>query len=157
MTSDARSPQLIDPETDPRATYVLEPDDVRALLDRIAVSPGARTEMTFAPFTGGPLAAVPLSTPDDVARAARGARAAQRLWAARPVRERAAVLLRLHDRVLDHQSDVLDLIQLESGKARASAFEEVADIALVARHYGRRAGDHLAPRRVPGCSRCSRR
>ena len=150
MTSDARSPQLIDPETDPRATYVLEPDDVRALLDRIAVSPGARTEMTFAPFTGGPLAAVPLSTPDDVARAARGARAAQRLWAARPVRERAAVLLRLHDRVLDHQSDVLDLIQLESGKARASAFEEVADIALVARHYGRRAGDHLAPRRVPG-------
>ena len=150
MASDPHAHHLIDPETDPRATYVLEPDDVRALLARIAVSPGAGTETTFAPFTGGPLAAVPLSLPDDVARAAIRARAAQRLWALTPVRERAAVLLRLHDLVLAHQSDVLDLIQLESGKARAAAFEEVADIALVARHYGRRAAHYLAERRVPG-------
>jgi succinate-semialdehyde dehydrogenase/glutarate-semialdehyde dehydrogenase len=150
MTSDPRAPQLIDPETDPRATYVLEPEDVRALLDRIAVSPGAHTQTTFAPFTGGPLAAVPQSTAADVASAARRARAAQRLWAATPVRARAAVLLRLHDLVLAHRSDVLDLIQLESGKARVSAFEEVIDIALVARHYGRRAEDYLASRRVPG-------
>ncbi|MGV8965707.1 MAG: succinic semialdehyde dehydrogenase [Cellulomonas sp.] len=150
MASDPHAHPLIDPETDPRATYVLEPDDVRALLARIAVSPGAGTETTYAPFTGGPLAAVPLSMPDDVARAAIRARAAQRLWALTPVRERAAVLLRLHDLVLEHQSDVLDLIQLESGKARAAAFEEVADIALVARHYGRRAAGYLAERRVPG-------
>lgn len=150
MTSDPRTPHLIDPETDPRATYVLEPDDVRVLLDRIAVSPGARTETTFAPFTGGPLAAVPLSTPDDVARAARSARAAQREWARRPVRARAAVLLRLHDLVLARQSDVLDLIQLESGKSRANAYEEVADVALLARHFGRRAAGYLAPRRVAG-------
>ncbi|QTE29920.1 succinic semialdehyde dehydrogenase [Pengzhenrongella sicca] len=150
MTSDPRHPQLIDPETDPRATYVLEPDDVRVLLDKIVVSPGARTEMTFAPFTGGPLAAVPLSTPDDVARAARLARAAQRTWAARPVAERAAVLLRLHDLVLTQQSDILDLLQLESGKSRVDAFAEVADIALVARYFGRRAGALLADRGVGG-------
>ncbi|MGV8973513.1 MAG: succinic semialdehyde dehydrogenase [Rhodoglobus sp.] len=150
MTSDPRAHHLIDPETDPRATYVLEPDDVRALLARIVVSPGARTEMTYAPFTGGPIAAVPQSSADDVAAAARRARAAQRPWAATPVHERAAVLLRLHDLVLAQQSDVLDLIQIESGKARASAFEEVVDIALVARHYGRRAAGYLAPRRVPG-------
>ena len=150
MTSDPRPHQLIDPETDPRATYVLEPDDVRALLGRIATSPGARSTTTHAPFTGGPLAAVPLSTPDDVARAARRARAAQRPWARTPVRERAAILLRFHDIVLAHQSDVIDLIQLESGKARTGAFEEVVDIALVARHYGRRAAGYLAPRRVAG-------
>jgi len=150
MATDPHAPQLIDPETDPRATYVLEPDDVRALLGRIAASPAARTQTTYAPFTGGPIAAVPLSTPDDVAQAARRARAAQRPWALTPVRERAAVLLRLHDLVLASQSDVLDLIQLESGKARAGAFEEVVDIALVARHYGRRAAGYLAARRVPG-------
>jgi len=150
MTSDPRTPELIDPETDPRATYVLEPDDVRALLERIVAAPGARTETTYAPFTGAPIAAVPLSTPADVARAARLARAAQRPWAGTPVRERAAVLLRLHDLVLAHQSDVLDLIQVESGKSRASAFEEVADLALVTRHYGRRAAGYLAQRRVPG-------
>ena len=150
MTPDSHVPQLIDPETDPRATYVLEPDDVRVLLARIVVSPGARTQTTYAPFTGGPLAAVPLSTPADVAEAARRARSAQRPWALTPVRERAAVLLRLHDLVLTHRSDVLDLIQLESGKARTGAFEEVADVALVARHYGRRAAGYLAAHRTPG-------
>ncbi|NMR18942.1 succinic semialdehyde dehydrogenase [Cellulomonas fimi] len=149
MTSDPSAAELIDPETDPRATYVLEPDDVRALLGRLAAAPGAATQTTCTPLTGAPLAAVPLSIPDDVAAAAERARAAQRRWARRPVRERAAVLLRLHDLVLDHRSDVLDLIQLESGKARTSAYEEVADVALVARHYGRRAAGYLAPRRVP--------
>jgi succinate-semialdehyde dehydrogenase / glutarate-semialdehyde dehydrogenase len=150
MAHDPGHAELHDPETDPLATYVLEPEDVRTLLDRIAAAPAAETRATYAPFTGAPIAAVPQSTPDDVAAAARRARAAQRLWAARPVRERAAVLLRLHDLVLEEQSDVLDLIQLENGKSRASAYEEVADIAIVARHYGRRAAAYLAPRRVPG-------
>jgi succinate-semialdehyde dehydrogenase / glutarate-semialdehyde dehydrogenase len=144
------SAELFDPETDPLATYVLEPDDIATLLRRVVSSPGAETHLSHAPFTGAPIAAVPLSTPDDVARAARRARAAQRLWAARPLRERTAVLSRVHDLVLEQQSDVLDLIQLETGKARASAFEEVADIALVARHYASRARRYLAPRRVPG-------
>ncbi|WP_315095627.1 succinic semialdehyde dehydrogenase [uncultured Cellulomonas sp.] len=150
MAHDPGHMELHDPETDPLATYVLEPDDVRPLLRRVVASPGAATSTSYAPFTGGPIAAIPLSTPDDVARAARDARAAQRLWAARPLRDRTAVLSRVHDLVLERQSDVLDLIQLESGKARAAAFEEVADIALVARHYAARAGRYLAERRVPG-------
>ena len=54
------------------------------------------------------------------------------LAASRPGR----VLLRLHDLVLARQDEVLDLIQLETGKARKHAFEEVVDVALVARHYG---------------------
>jgi succinate-semialdehyde dehydrogenase / glutarate-semialdehyde dehydrogenase len=144
------SAELYDPETDPLATYVLEPDDVRPLLARVVASPGAATHTSLAPFTGAPIAAVPLSTPDDVTRAARDARAAQKLWAARPVRERAAVLSRFHDLVLERQSDALDLIQLENGKARASAFEEICDVAIVARHYALRAGRYLSPRRSPG-------
>ena len=150
MAHDPGHIELHDPETDPLATYVLEPDDVRPLLRRVVSSPGAGAFTSHAPFTGSPIAAIPLSTRDDVARAAKSARAAQRLWAARPLRDRTAVLSRVHDLVLERQSDVLDLIQLESGKARVSAFEEVADIALVARHYAARAGRYLAPRRVPG-------
>jgi succinate-semialdehyde dehydrogenase/glutarate-semialdehyde dehydrogenase len=142
--------EFFDPWTDPLATYVLEPDDVRSLLARIVTSTGAMTRTTHTPFTGGPLATVPFSTPADVARAARMARAAQRSWARTPVPERAAVLLRFHDLVLDRQSDVLDLVQLESGKSRLSAFEEVAEVAMVARHYARRAGVYLAPRRASG-------
>ncbi|RHA43840.1 succinic semialdehyde dehydrogenase [Cellulomonas rhizosphaerae] len=153
MAHDSHGPgsaELHDPETDPLATYVLEPDDVRPLLARVVASPGAATHTSLAPFTGAPIAAVPLSTPDDVVRAARAARAAQRLWAARPVRDRTAVLSRFHDLLLERQSDVLDLIQLENGKARVSAFEEICDIALVARHYAARAGRYLAPRRAGG-------
>lgn len=151
MTHDPDSAQLFDPETDPLATYVLEPEDLRPLLDRIVVTPGLHgTITTYAPYTGAPLAAIPVSTRDDVATAVARARTAQRAWAATPVRERAAVLLRLHDLVLEHQSDVLDLIQLENGKDRASAYEEIADIANITRHYGLRARAYLASRRVPG-------
>lgn len=150
MAHDPGHIELHDPETDPLATYVLEPDDIRTLLRRVVASPGAATYTSHAPFTGGPIAAIPLSTADDVARAARTARSAQRLWAARPLRERTAVLHRVHDLVLERQSDVLDLIQLEAGKARVSAFEEVCDIANISRHYSLRAGRYLAPRRVAG-------
>jgi succinate-semialdehyde dehydrogenase/glutarate-semialdehyde dehydrogenase len=141
---------VLDPETDPLATLVLEPDDLRTLAGRVVTSPGAGTATHHAPWTRAPLATLPQSTPEDVARAARRARAAQRLWAAVPVRRRARLLLRVHDLLLSRQSDVLDLVQLENGKARAGAFEEVADVALVARHLGVRAPRYLAPSRRAG-------
>jgi len=143
-------PELHDPETDPLATYVLEPDDLRGLLGRVVAGAGHATHTPVAPFTGAPIAAVPLSTPGDVTAAARRGRAAQRLWAARPLRERTAFLGTLHDLLLARQSDVLDLIQIEAGKARQHAFEEVVDVANVARHYALRARSYLADRRVVG-------
>ena len=141
---------LIDPENDPRATFLLEPGVVAPLFERVVTSHDAGTHRSVAPFTGGPLAEVPLSSVLDVARAVDRARDAQREWAATPVRTRAAVLLRLHDIVLDRQSDVLDLIQMESGKTRANAFEEIGDVAQVTRHYGVRAASYLRPRAVRG-------
>ncbi|MCG7286281.1 succinic semialdehyde dehydrogenase [Cellulomonas sp. ACRRI] len=141
---------VLDPETDPLATYVLEPDDLRDLAERVASSPAAGTRTHHAPWTRAPLATLPQSTPDDVARAARAARAAQRRWAAVAVRDRARLLLRVHDLLLQRQSDVLDLVQLENGKARGAAYEEVADVALLARHLGRAAARYLAPERRPG-------
>jgi succinate-semialdehyde dehydrogenase/glutarate-semialdehyde dehydrogenase len=108
------------------------------------------TVTTYAPFTGEPLADLPLSTTDDVTRAYAAARAAQKGWAARPVADRARVLLRLHDLVLARQDEGLDLIQRETGKARRHAFEEVVDVALNARHYARTARRDLAPARRAG-------
>ncbi|WP_147794300.1 succinic semialdehyde dehydrogenase [Cellulomonas sp. Y8] len=141
---------VLDPETDPLATFVLEPDDLRDLADRVVSSPAAGTRTHHAPWTRAPLATLPQSTPDDVARAARAARAAQRRWAAVPARDRARLLLRVHDLLLRRQSDVLDLVQLENGKARGAAYEEVVDVALLARHLGRSAPRTLAPERRPG-------
>lgn len=108
------------------------------------------TVTTYAPFTGAAIAEHTLSTPEDVTRAYAVARAAQVDWARRPVGERAKVLLRLHDLVLARQDEVLDLVQLETGKARRHAFEEVVDVALNARHYARTARRDLAPARRAG-------
>jgi acyl-CoA reductase-like NAD-dependent aldehyde dehydrogenase len=107
----------------------------------------AETLEVRAPYTGELLASIPRGRPEDIEAAVRRARAAQPAWAARPVRERCAVLLRFHDLVLDRRDELLDLIQRESGKARRHAFEEVVDTALVARHYGIHAPRYLAPRR----------
>ena len=68
-----------------------------------------------------------------------GPRRPGRLGRTSPYAQRAAVLLRFHDLVLDRQAEVLDLIQLETGKARLHAHEEVQAVAVAARHYGRKA------------------
>ncbi|MEU3499335.1 succinic semialdehyde dehydrogenase [Streptomyces hundungensis] len=111
---------------------------------------GSGRTANHTPFTGEKLADLPESTPADVAEAFARARTAQRLWAATPVRARAAVLLRFHDLVLARQAEVLDLIQLETGKARLHAHEEVQAVAVAARHYGRKAPAYLKPRRHTG-------
>ena len=125
------------------ATDVVTPELV-AQLTRGVVGSGRTANHT--PFTGEKLADLPESTPEDVATAFERARAAQEVWAKTPVRQRAAVLLRFHDLVLARQAEVLDLIQLETGKARLHAHEEVQAVAVAARHYGRKAPSYLKPK-----------
>ncbi|MFJ8868190.1 succinic semialdehyde dehydrogenase [Streptomyces sp. NPDC102473] len=129
------------------AADVVTPE-VIAQLTRGVVGSGRTSN--HSPFTGEKLADLPESTPEDVQTAFDRARAAQPAWAATPVRVRAAVLLRFHDLILQRQSEVLDLIQLETGKARLHAHEEVQAVAVSARHYGRRAAAYLRPKRHTG-------
>src|SRR5919199_2806307 len=102
------------------------------------------------PFTGEPLGSVPRSTPDDVRGAVARAHTAQAAWARTSFAERRAILLRYHDLVLARQDEILDLIQLESGKARRHAFEEVLDVAIVSRYYANTLARHLSPHRRRG-------
>ncbi|MBB0247119.1 aldehyde dehydrogenase family protein, partial [Streptomyces alkaliphilus] len=97
---------------------------------------GSESTRCHTPFTGERLADLPAATVEEVAVARDRARAAQAAWAARSPRERAAVLLRFHDLLLNRQDEVLDLVQLETGKSRLHAHEEVQSVALAARHYG---------------------
>ncbi|MEV8307038.1 succinic semialdehyde dehydrogenase [Streptomyces flavidovirens] len=129
------------------AADVVTPEVV-AQLTRDVVGSGRTANHT--PFTGEKLADLPESTPEDVATAFARARAAQPVWAAVPVRQRAAILLRFHDLVLERQAEVLDLIQLETGKARLHAHEEIQAVAIAARHYGRKAASYLRPKRRTG-------
>jgi succinate-semialdehyde dehydrogenase/glutarate-semialdehyde dehydrogenase len=141
---------LADPESDPEATWALDPGRVRRLAERVVAGPDADRMISRTPLTGAPLASLPRSTVQDVQKAAARARKEQPAWAARAVRDRAAVLLRVHDLVLQRQSEAMDLIQLESGKSRAHAFEEVADVAINARWYARNAARLLGDQRHQG-------
>ncbi|MEU9150786.1 succinic semialdehyde dehydrogenase [Streptomyces sp. NPDC048417] len=129
------------------AADVVTPELVAQLTKGVA---GSGRTANHTPFTGEKLADLPESTPEDVAKAFDAARAAQAVWAKVPVRQRAAVLLRFHDLVLARQAEVLDLIQLETGKARLHAHEEVQAVAVAARHYGRKAPSYLRPKRHAG-------
>lgn len=103
-----------------------------------------------APFTGETLGTVPICTAEDVALILGRVREAQRAWAARPLSERTAIFLRYHDLVLKRQDELLDLIQLEGGKDRLSALDEVFDVAINCRHYAVHAASYLRPRRRKG-------
>ncbi|GAA2487630.1 succinic semialdehyde dehydrogenase [Streptomyces thermolineatus] len=111
---------------------------------------GSGSTVSHCPFTGERLAELPSSTAEDVEEAFRRARTAQKAWARVPVRRRAAVLLRYHDLLLKRQDEILDLVQLETGKTRLHAHEEVLAVAVAARHYGRKAPAYLRPRTLTG-------
>jgi succinate-semialdehyde dehydrogenase/glutarate-semialdehyde dehydrogenase len=101
----------------------------------------------IAPFTGDVFAAAPDATPADVERAVADAWDAQSRWADRDFDARTAVFERFHDLVLDRREDLMDVMQLETGKSRADAYVEVMDIAMTARYYATRVADQLESER----------
>jgi succinate-semialdehyde dehydrogenase/glutarate-semialdehyde dehydrogenase len=115
------------------------------LATRIAVKPGREMKTVTSPLNGEVIGEVPIGTADDVEAAVAECRRVQARWAATPVKDRAKVLLRYHDLVLEKQEELLDLIQAENGKARVWAFEEVMDQAVTARYYARLAPRALKP------------
>jgi len=110
----------------------------------------AETIAVTYPVTGEIIGYVPRCAANDVHTAARRGRAAQRNWARRSIRRRASVLLKFHDLLLRNQKEILDIVQLETGKSRIQAFEEVMATASAARYYARAARTHLRPRRRLG-------
>jgi len=138
-------------EPGPRtAADAVTPELVARLVRGITAGDQPTKGISRNPFTGEVLAEIPESTVEDVATAFIRARTAQRAWAQRPLADRARVLLRFHDLLLAAQAELLDLIQAETGKARAHAFEEVSVAAVEARHYARAGAKYLRPRRRGG-------
>ncbi len=129
---------------------ILDASMVAELARGIVAEEGAERRLVLTPLSGLPLAEIPLSTIRDVGCAVQQARAALRVWSSFGHRRRAAVMLGFHDRLLAARDEVLDLIQLETGKTRANAFEEVAEVANMARYYARSATRLLTPKRIRG-------
>ncbi|MFA7267028.1 MAG: succinic semialdehyde dehydrogenase [Candidatus Nanopelagicales bacterium] len=153
---------VLAPSAASSAADSLDPDPVDAALERTAqlrkrlvehvalAKPATDWIDVEAPFTGQVIGRIPHGREIDVEAAVAAARAAQPAWARVPIRQRAAILLRFHDLVLERQAEVLDLIQLENGKARTHAFEEVLDTAMNARYYAHTGAKYLSTKRRHG-------
>lgn len=125
--------------------------DLNRLAQGVRCGEGHREQtMVQMPFTGEVLGSVPICTAEDVRLAIERARQAQPAWASTSLAERRAIFMRYHDLLLAHQEELLDLLQLEAGKARLDALDEVFDVAVNSRHYAARIERYLRPRRRKG-------
>ncbi|MGB3733334.1 MAG: NAD-dependent succinate-semialdehyde dehydrogenase [Ilumatobacter sp.] len=87
------------------------------------------TGETFAvtdPATGDHIADVAAGTPDDATAACAAAGVAQRSWAAVAPREKAEILRRGFELMVEHTDELADLIVREQGKPMADARGEIA-------------------------------
>lgn len=132
-------------------TLHIAPALLSALTSHITLCDGPHDQLAVrAPFTGEVLSTIPLARDADVELAVERARAAQPAWAARSFADRAKIFLRFYDLLVERHAEALDLIQLETGKARCHAYEEILDTAVVSRYYALRAEKLLRPHRRKG-------
>lgn len=145
------APDVIRSPNYPSVLARLAPELRDRLARRVTVAGGSRTmSPVHAPWTGEVLCELPLCTTADVEEAVRRAREAQRSWARLSFGLRARVFRRLHDLALQRQDEILDIIQLETGKARRHALEEALDTPNICRHYIYHGGRELKPKRRRG-------
>ncbi len=116
----------------------------------------AASGATFAvvnPATREPLGAVPQLSPSEVAAAIAAAERALPAWRARPAKERAAILRRWADLMLEHREDLALLMTLEQGKPLSEARGEIAYAASFLEWFGeeaKRAYGETVPSPWPG-------
>lgn len=105
------------------------------LADEVAVSGERPSISVLSPFTEEEIGRIPEGNAGDVAAAVDRARRAQTTWSRMSINRRAAILSRFHDLLIEHADTALDIVQLEAGKARIPAFEEVYDTIATTRYY----------------------
>ena len=100
------------------------------------------------PTNGKKIFDLPQNSAAQVAEAAIRLREAQVEWSEWSTRERAEILLTLVDLLLENQDKMLDILQLETGKARGHAYEEFAGAVGASRYYGKVSPRMLARKRT---------
>lgn len=99
---------------------------------------GERIEVTN-PATGAVLGTVPNMGADETRRAIEAAQTAFQEWRHRAAKERAVILRRWFDLIMQHQEDLAILMTLEQGKPLAESRGEIAYGASYIEWYGEEA------------------
>jgi acyl-CoA reductase-like NAD-dependent aldehyde dehydrogenase len=104
------------------------------------------------PADGKVVGAVPNHTPEEVRRVVEELRIYQPAWEEIGAKGRGHWLGKLRDWLLDHEAEIADTLQSETGKARAEAMVEVPMICDLINYYSDNAGKFLADERVKPAS-----
>jgi succinate-semialdehyde dehydrogenase/glutarate-semialdehyde dehydrogenase len=113
-----------------------------------AKSKGAELS-SYDPATGEEIGSVPLTMPEEVARAVGRAREAQRAWAGRSFRDRGRVIMKARRIILKEMEEIALLISRETGKPISEAISmELATTLDLMQYFARKTASLLSPRRV---------
>lgn len=104
----------------------------------------ANTVPVLNPANGKKIYDLPQLSVQQVIDAVTDARQAQHDWATTPVSERAAILKELHQLMITDETKLMDLLQLETAKSRAHAFEETIGAINAAKYFAKIATKTLA-------------
>ena len=100
------------------------------------------------PVTGSELHTLQMHTEVDVARYFAQARTAQRAWNELGAKRRSKIASKLADLLIQNQDAVMDQLQLETGKSRSHAFEEITGALGAISYYAKVTPSLLKRRRV---------
>src|SRR5512132_2921709 len=108
----------------------------------------AETFEVINPADGSVIANVPVDGPAEVAAAVARVCANQPAWEALGIKGRARWLGKLRDWLLDHQDEIADTMQRETGKVRAEAMGETPYITDLINFYGKKARRYIGDEKV---------
>ncbi len=126
----------------PALTKHLRAAELFAPLHTIAHAAAGWTGATFDvfnPSTGELLATLPDMGIEEAHGAIEAAAEAQVLWAAKPAKDRSAVLRRWHDLIVEHADDLAAILTAEMGKPIAESKGEVLHAAAYVEWYAEEA------------------
>jgi succinate-semialdehyde dehydrogenase/glutarate-semialdehyde dehydrogenase len=102
------------------------------------------------PISGKKLHDLEAHSATDVALRFDEGRSAQKLWAQTPPTERSKIAYRLVDAVIARQDELMDILQRETGKSRAHAFEEITGALAAISYYAKTSPKLLKRKKVRG-------
>lgn len=102
-----------------------------------------REVISYDPATGEEIGRAPLSSPEEVQQAVRRARAAQPAWASLSFRERARIILKARELMLNERDEIARLVSRETGKPATEALSMEIVPTLDAMHYFAHASENL--------------
>lgn len=119
------------------------------LLQNLVATSGSMIN-PVSPFPGVEIEAVPESSLADVQSAVNSARNSQIAWSSTAISHRVKILDRFHDLLIKNQEELLTAIQVETGKSRIHASDEVFGLAMISAHYAKIGKRALSPKRRAG-------